>query len=292
MDRNAPEYICEESAEVSLRESQNCVTHIRTLSGSSDPKDALVKPILTPRFAICCTPELLKGLGDMMKADDDLAMQTHFNEAQQEIDATRSLFPEFAAKSEADLYESFGLLNRRSILAHCTIMTDYDKERLKALDCGVAHCPIANMTVGGGFMVAPVQDFLRRGIKVGLGTDSGGGWASQMLSVIRQTIIASNAQEVMSQGADKALTLDEVFFLATLGGAQVMCLDDKIGNFQVGKQFDALRITTTTGLRSAMTPREEGDSIRTIFEKYIMSGDDRNISVVYVRGRRVAGSSM
>lgn len=226
----------------------------------------------------------------MMKTDNDLAMQTHFNEAQQEIDATRELFPELAARSEADLYESFDLLNRRSILAHCTIMTDYDKDRLKALDCAVAHCPIANMTVGGGFMVAPVRDFLRRGIKVGLGTDSGGGWASQMLSVIRQAMIASNAREVMSQGADKGLTLEEVFYLATMGGAQAMCLDHQIGNFQVGKQFDASWITTTTGLQSAMTPREEGDSIRTIFEKYVMSGDDRNIAHVYVRGRRVAGS--
>ncbi|KAK7183740.1 guanine deaminase [Paraphaeosphaeria sporulosa] len=291
MDRNAPEYICEQSAEVSLRETWDCVAHIRQLPGCSDPEYALVKPVLTPRFAICCTPELLRGLGDMMNADTDLAMQTHFNEAQQEIDATRELFPDLAARSEADLYESFDLLGRRSILAHCTIMTDYDKERLKALECGVAHCPIANMTVGGGFMVAPVRDFMRRGIKVGLGTDSGGGWASQMLSVIRQTMIASNAQEVMSQGADRGLTLEEVFYLATLGGAQVLCLDDQIGNFKVGKQFDASWITTTTGLQSAMTPREEGDSVRTIFEKYVMSGDDRNISHVYVRGRRVAGFS-
>lgn len=290
MDRNAPAYICESSPTVSLQETQACVTHIRQLPGCADPNHALVKPVLTPRFAICCSSELLRGLGDMMKTDKDLAMQTHFNEAQQEIDATRSLFPELAAKSEADLYESFDLLGSRSILAHCTIMTDYDKERLKALKCGIAHCPIANMTVGGGFMVAPVRDFLRRGIKVGLGTDSGGGWASQMLSVIRQAMIASNAQEVMSKGEDKGLSLEEAFYLATLGGAQVMCLDDQIGNFQVGKQFDASWVSTTTGLQSAMTPREEGDSLQTLFEKYVMSGDDRNIAHVYVRGRRVAGS--
>ncbi|KAL1606682.1 hypothetical protein SLS60_004089 [Paraconiothyrium brasiliense] len=267
MDRNAPEYICEQSADVSLRETQDCVAHIRRLPGCAEPKHALVKPVLTPRFAICCSPELLRGLGKLMKKDKNLAMQTHFNEAQQEIDATRE-----------------------SILAHCTIMTDYDKERVKALQSGVAHCPIANMTVGGGFMVAPIRDFLRRGIKVGLGTDSGGGWASQMLAVIRQVSRSPNTKQIISQGEDKGLSLEEVFYLATLGGAQVMCLDDQIGNFQVGKQFDASWISTTTGLQSAMTPREPADSIRTIFEKFIMSGDDRNIAHVYVRGRRVAGS--
>ncbi|KAF2832854.1 Metallo-dependent hydrolase [Ophiobolus disseminans] len=291
MDRNAPDYIRESDAKTSLRETEECIQHIRTLPGygHNDPS-ALVWPVVTPRFAISCTPELLRGLGDLVKRDRTLAIQTHFNEAQQEIDATRDLFPEFNG-SEADLYESFGLLNRRSILAHCTIMTDYEKEKLKMLECGVAHCPIANMTVGGGFMVAPVRDFLSRGIKVGLGTDSGGGWASQMLAVIRQTMIASNAREVLSEGKDKALSLEEVFYLATMGGAKVLCLEDQIGNFEVGKEFDAIWVTTTSGLQSAMTPREDDDSLQTIFEKFILTGDDRNMAHVYVRGRRVAGSA-
>jgi guanine deaminase len=60
-------------------------------------------------------------------------------------------------------------------------------------------------------MVAPVADFLRNGIKVGLGTDSGGGFASGMLDSIRQAIIASNAREVLSKGVDKGLTLSQVF---------------------------------------------------------------------------------
>lgn len=289
MDRNAPAYICEEGAPDSLRETEECIRYIRGLPGCEDlTGDALVKPVVTPRFAISCTHELLQGLGDIVTRDPTIAIQTHFNEAQQEIDATRELFPRFGG-SEADLYESYGLLNARSILAHCTIMTDYEKERISALECGVAHCPVSNMTVGGGFMAAPIRDFLRRGIKVGLGTDSGGGWASQMLSVMRQAMIASNAREVLSDGQDRALTVDEVFYLATLGGARVLCLEDRIGNFEVGKEFDAVWVATTTGLGSAMTPREEGDSLKTVFEKFVMTGDDRNVAHVYVRGRRVAG---
>ncbi|KAL4801262.1 hypothetical protein BDV18DRAFT_149660 [Aspergillus unguis] len=285
MDRNAPDYIQEASASDSLRETEDCIQHIRALDADSHDNH-LVKPVVTPRFAISCTPELLQGLGDIVRRDDTLAVQTHFNEAQQEIDATRELFPQFNG-SEADLYEHYGLLTSRSILAHCTIMTDYEKERIGALKCGVAHCPIANMTVGGGFMVAPIRDYLRRDIKVGLGTDSGGGWASQMLAVIRQTMIASNAREVLSEGKDKALSFEEVFYLATLGGARVLGLEHRIGNFTVGKEFDAVWVSTTTGLQSAMTPREDKDSLRRLFEKYIMTGDDRNVAQVYVRGRRV-----
>lgn len=159
-------------------------------------------------------------------------------------------------------------------------------EEVKRLDCGVAHCPVSNMTVGGGFMAAPVRDFLRRGIKVGLGTDSGGGFSSSILDAARQALVASNAREVESEGRDKGLTIAEVFYLATLGGARVCCLDDKIGSFEVGKEFDALVINAADGT-GVMTMVEEEDSLNTIFEKFVMTGDDRNIEQVYVRGRLV-----
>lgn len=118
-------------------------------------------------------------------------------------------------------------------------------------------------------MVAPVADFLRNGIKVGLGTDSGGGFASGMLDSIRQAIIASNAREVLSKGVDKGLTLSQVFYLATMGGAEVLDLDHKIGNFAAGKDFDAAWISSEP--LSAMTMREEDDSLKTIFEKTIVT---------------------
>ncbi|KAF4925824.1 Guanine deaminase [Colletotrichum viniferum] len=281
MDRNAPSYLHDTSAESSLQETVECVKHIRDI----DPTGRLVRPVLTPRFAISCTPELLAGLGKMAEEDTELAIQTHFNEAEQEIKATRELFPEFS--SEADLYHHFGLLNQRSILAHCTFMTDYEMQKIKDYECGVAHCPISNMTVGGGFMAASIRQFLTRGIKVGLGTDSGGGFSSSMLDSIRQAVIASNAREVMSDGNDKALSLDEVFYLSTLGGARVCCLEDKIGSFAVGKEFDALWINCPLESFGVMTVREESDTLRTVFEKFLMTGDDRNIARVYVRGRLI-----
>ncbi|RYP69201.1 hypothetical protein DL770_008299 [Monosporascus sp. CRB-9-2] len=281
MNRNAPDYYRDESVESSLRDTEASITHIRGI----DPEGVLLKPVLTPRFAISCEDALLAGLGEIAKRNGDLPIQTHMNEATTEIEFTRTLFPGFA--NEVDLYAHFGLLRERSILAHCCYMSEYEMGRIKELGCGVAHCPVSNMTVGGGFMAAPVRDFLRRGIKVGLGTDSGGGFSSSILDAVRQALIASNAREVMSQGRDKGLTIPEVFYLATLGGARVCCLEDKIGSFQVGKEFDALLINAdSTGV---MTMVEEEDSARTIFDKFIMTGDDRNIVEVYVGGRLVKG---
>src|SRR5690606_13022085 len=116
-----------------LRVTEECIAHIRSI----DPQAELIRHVLTPRFAISCDPALLQGLGEMARRNPDLPIQTHFNEAEQEMKATKELFPQFS--NEADLYEHYGLLGRRSILAHCCHMTDYEMGRLKALGCGVAH---------------------------------------------------------------------------------------------------------------------------------------------------------
>lgn len=280
MDRNAPDDCRDASAAESLQATEACIAHIRRL----DPHGALVRPVLTPRFAIACSPALLAGLGAIAAREPELAVQTHFNEAEQEMAATRALFPQFAC--EADLYAHYGLLGPRSILAHCCFMSAYELQRLAERRCGIAHCPVSNMTVGGGFMAAPVREFLRCGIKVGLGTDSGGGFSSSVLDAMRQALIASNAREVLSEGRDKALALEELFYMATLGGASVCSLEDKVGNFAVGKEFDACVVSTLAN-DQVMTMIEPVDTLKVVFEKFVMTGDDRNIEQVFVRGRRV-----
>lgn len=281
MNRNAPDYYRDATVEASLSDTKDCIAHMRKI----DPEGKLVKHVLTPRFAITCDDALLAGLGEIARSNPDLPIQTHFNEAEQEMSFTKTLFPTF--HNEADLYDHFGLLTKRSILAHCCYVSEYELERLKILECGVAHCPISNMTVGGGFMAAPVREFLRRDIKVGLGTDSGGGFSSSILDAMRQALVASNAREVLSQGKDKGLSIDDVFYLATLGGARVCCLEDKIGNFTVGKDFDALLIDSNSSKPGIMTMVEDQDATRTIFDKFVMTGDDRNIQKVFVCGRQV-----
>ncbi|KAF2009412.1 guanine deaminase [Aaosphaeria arxii CBS 175.79] len=286
MNRGSPGNYIDASTEQSMKVTHECIDHIRTI----DPEASFVRPVLTPRFAISCTPDLLTQLGALAAKEPTIPIQTHFNEAQQEIDATLSLFP--SHKDEVSLYSSFGLLNDRSILAHCTIMKSEETQRLAELGCGIAHCPTANMTVGGGFMAAPVRDFLNRGMKVGLGTDSGGGYSSSMLNAMRHALIASFAREANhGDSSMKGLSIDEAFWMATLGGAKVVGLGDSIGNFAVGKQFDAVLVDMDSGLGGVNAPFQGFDSPRTLFEKFILTGDDRNMLKVFVNGRLVHSQS-
>lgn len=136
-------------------------------------------------------------------------------------------------------------------------------------------------------MTAPIRDFLRRGIKVGLGTDSGGGYSTSMLNAMRHALIASFAKEASTGGTDAGLKLEEVFYLATMGGARVMGLDKDIGDFEVGKQFDAILVDMNESRKGTNTPAEEEDTARKMLDKFIMTGDDRNIADVFVKGRKV-----
>ncbi|KAK7723309.1 hypothetical protein SLS57_004503 [Botryosphaeria dothidea] len=280
MNQNAPDYCCDESAQKSLQDTEDFIAHVRKL----DPEHKTVTPTLTPRFAISCDRDLLTGLGKIAAANPDLPIQTHFNEAEDEISLTKTLYHEFS--NEADLYENYGLLHSRTILAHCIYLEDYEVDKIAELGCGVAHCPISNTTIGG-FMAAPIREYLRHGINVGLGTDSGGGFSSSILDAMRQAFIVSKAREVATDGADPALSLNETFYLATLGGAKVCGLEDKIGNFAEGKEFDALEVHTLGAGAGIITPVEDEDDLATVFEKFLMTGDDRNIAKVYVRGRSV-----
>ena len=280
MNRESPDYYKDATAEESIAVTRDFIDYVRTL----DPKFELVTPILTPRFAVACDAEVLYGLGKIAAENPTLPIQTHFNETPQEMEITKKLYPEF--KNESDLYEHFGLLNERSILAHCIYMDEYDMSRLEKLNCGISHCPVSN-TTSGSFGVAPIREYLRRGMKVGLGTDSGGGFSSSIMDAMRQAFVVSNAKKLSSGGADKSLTFYEIFYLATLGGARVCNLDNTIGNFMVGKEFDALEIHTVGKNAGIVTLVEDVDSTAKIFEKFIMSGDDRNIAKVFVKGRSV-----
>ena len=281
MTREAPGWYCENgNTEEVLQETRQFMKDMQVVEGESG---GLVRAVLTPRFAISCHEEILRGLGDMAKCEfPDSPIQTHFNEAVDEITYTKKLFPHY--RTETQLYESFGLLTDRTILAHAIYLEPDEFTRLQTLNCGIAHCPIANTTIGP-FMIAPVREYLRRGMKVGLGTDSGGGYSSSMLEVMKMAFVVSNAQFTTTGGRDEVLSIEEGFYLATMGGASVCGFQDRVGNFATGKEFDALLVDTAVD--EVMAPVEEEDGVRVMLEKFLMTGDDRNIVQVFVRGRVV-----
>jgi len=305
MDRNSPEYYVESCAKASLTETKELISHIASLSSQSDTWSSsltphLVQPVLTPRFAISCTPELLASLGKLASSDPSLHIQTHISENKAEIESTKKLFPE--ALHYADVYDSFGLLRSNTILAHAVHLEDAEVELIAKRKAGISHCPTSNFNLSSG--VAPIGAYLDRGIKVGLGTDVSGGFSLSILNCIQNASIASKVLALQAgthgasatQFANRQLRVATLLYLATLGGAEVCDIDKTVGSFAPGKSFDALLINTrhdagNPGLWCPDMAGQSKDALDGLLERFLFCGDDRNISKVYVQGRFIGGKA-
>ncbi|CAO3633096.1 unnamed protein product [Cunninghamella echinulata] len=282
MDQNSPDFYIENTQD-SLDHTKAFIEY--TQSKSTD----LITPVITPRFAITCSSTLMNGLSTLAK-EYRVPIQTHLCENPDEIDFTCSLFPN--STSYTGIYDDHGLLGPDSYMAHCVHMTDEEIDLLATRKTGIAHCANSNFSLHSG--LCDVRRFLAKGVKVGLGTDVAGGFAPSILDAIRSSFFASKTIKVLqrdhSNNKDYAyLQPKELFYLATLGGAQVLNLQDKIGNFVKGKHFDALWIDTTVSQGTVDLIGQETKS--QIIEKFLFTGSDRNILHVFVNDRRVSGSA-
>lgn len=129
-----------------------------------------------------------------------------------------------------------------------------------------------------------VRNVLDHKVKLGLGTDVAGGYSSSILDAVRRTLDASKVLTIQDP-QHKTLTFEEVFRLATLGGSQALSLDERTGNFEVGKDFDALRVNVAAPGGPIDLIQNEKPQI--LLEKFLNLGDDRNIVEVFVAGRKV-----
>lgn len=159
MDREVPEDN-KESTQDSIDNTKKLIHYIRSLTQTSD--SALVQPILTPRFAISCTPELLRSLGDIADSDPSLRIQAHISENLDEVATVGELFP--GNTSYADVYDYFGLLGPKTILGHAVHLGDDEVKLIAERKAGISHCPTSNFNLTSG--IAQVGKYLDAGIKV------------------------------------------------------------------------------------------------------------------------------
>lgn len=277
MDMNVtvPEY--KETTEVSVEETERFVSRMLQKNYSR------VKPIVTPRFSLSCSETLLGKLGNLAKTHN-LPIQSHISENSSEVAAVKNLFPDY--KNYTDVYDRNNLLTDKTVMAHGCYLSAEELQVFQERGAALSHCPNSNLSLSSGFL--NVLEVMKHKVKIGLGTDVAGGYSSSMLDAIRRAVMVSNIL-LINKINEKSLTLKEVFRLATLGGSQALGLDKEIGNFEVGKEFDALLINP----KASDSPIDlfsgdfAGEPSEAIIQKFLYIGDDRNIEEVYVGGKQV-----
>ncbi len=228
---------------------------------------------LTPRFAPTSTPEQLTMTGRLYGEYQGLWMQTHLAENHDEIQWVKELFPE--ARSYLDVYDRYGLLAPRSVFGHCLHLDQADRERFRATDSVMSFCPTSNLFIGSGLF--DLQAARSLGIRVGLATDVGGGTSYSLLQTLAE------AYKVLMLRHQR-LNVWRGLWLATLAGAEALSLQDRIGNFAVGKEADCVVLDfAATPLLDRRT--QIAKSLEERLFALMMLGDDRAIAATYVMGQ-------
>jgi len=266
MDRNAPNYL-RDTPEQGFEDSADLIErwhHKGRLSYA-----------VTPRFAITSTEEQLKKASELLKLTDGLYLHTHLAENPAEVAMIVDLFP--WSKSYLEVYDRFELVTERSTFAHSIHLPDATYLKLGKAKAAVSFCPTSNLFLGSGLF--DLEKTKTHGIKAGIGTDVGGGTSFSMLRTLGE------AYKVL-QLKGQSLSPLKAFYLATLGGAESLNLDTKIGNFQPGKEADfvVLNLDATPLIQRRM------EAATTIEQKLFILmtlGDDRSIQSTYIMGDKL-----
>lgn len=263
MDRNCPTDL-QDTATSGYRES-------RELLERWHHQDRMHYAI-TPRFAVTSSQQQLNAAGRLAEEFPSAMVHTHLAENHDEIRWIGELFPQ--ARSYLDVYQQAGLLRERAVFAHCLHLDTPDYQAMAAAGASMAFCPTSNLFLGSGLFDLPRAQ--QHNIDVGLGTDVGGGTSFSLLQTMSEAYKVLQLQQV-------SLSSFAALYLATLGAAKTLCIDDKVGNFETGKEADFVVLSTNpTPLlaRRLAQAKEISDSLFL----HMTLGDDRSVNATYVMG--------
>ncbi len=271
MDRMGPEELCE-NVQDSIDDTVRFVEEtVRRCS--------YTKPMITPRFAVSCSDELMRKLGDLRRRYN-LPVQSHLSENRQEIEKIRELYPNTKFYGEAyDQNDLFGD-GYPAVMAHCVYSSPQEIERMLERGVYIAHCPNSNFSLSSG--MAPVRDYWEQGLNIGLGTDVAGGFSLSMLRAIQDTVTVSKLYQACMDEHAEHLSVWEAFYLATMGGGSFF---GKVGSFLPGYDADVLVLDDS----NLLCPVER--SLEERLERLIYLAESDALCAKYVKGRMIYQAS-
>jgi len=271
MDRNAPDFLLD-TPESSYTETKELIEKWH--------KKGRLSYAVTPRFSVTSSNAQLKLAGKLLQEYPDVYLHTHLSENVDEVAWVKELFPE--CSGYLDTYDQAGLVGERSIFAHGVQLTDDEFKRLSEAKSAIAFCPTSNLFLGSGLFKLEQAKSAEYPIKVGLGTDVGAGTSFSILQT------ANEAYKVAQLRRQKATSFQSLY-LATLGGAKALELQDHIGNFELGKEADFIVLDLrATPLMTFRNPAPKPNTIEELADALftlMMMGDDRVVYATYIMGK-------
>ncbi len=227
---------------------------------------------VTPRFALTSSEKQLREAGRLLNEYPDVYLHTHLAENEEEVEQVARQFP--WSRSYLDVYKNFELMRERSIFAHCIHLNDDDRHQMATKGAAIAFCPSSNLFLGSGLF--DLRAARHCNVRLGVGSDVGGGTSLSMLRTL-----GDGYKVLQLQG--QSLTPFGAFYLATLGAARALYLDNKIGSFEKGKEADFIVLDPA---RIELLQRGIGKNTicDRLFAMFFL-GDDRIVGEAFLMGQ-------
>ena len=269
---------------------------------TGNPETALLHVAIVPRFSLSVTAETLKNLGELYDSvkDRGVYVHSHLNENDRpgtgEVDSTKQAYQ---VNSYLDTYDGKflpgsqvggkSLLGRRTIMAHAVHCQDVELARMAETGTSISHCPISQLFLGSGTM--PWKRTVASGVNISAGTDFGGGdeW-------LIPRVLGDAFKVHITEPGDDGVSLHpaEMLFIGTLAGARALDMENRFGNFDVGKEADFVVVDPSgtpalhATLANAVRAEDPGLAREQSLFALLMGIRESSITEVYVRGRKLA----
>ena len=227
-----------------------------------------IKYGFAPRFVLSCSDKLLKESFEMKKNFAGSIYHTHSSENKSEIAEVKRRHN----KENIEYFDSIGVIDDHSVLAHCIHVNEKETNLLKKNDVRVSHCPSSNLKLGSG--IANIPKYLKKGISVSLGAD--GAPCNNNLSVFNEMRLAALIQKPIH--GLLAMDAKTVFKLATIEGAKALHLQNEIGSIEVGKKADLALLDLSTNTHSI------SDTEESVYSDIVYSSSSDSVNSVMVEG--------
>lgn len=226
------------------------------------------KYIISPEYIPACSDALLQKLGSLA-LEYNIPVQSHMNESHYDTGIVKARYPDLQTYSSVyNKYNLFG--NTKTIMAHCTYAEESAISLMTKKGVYLAYCPFAISHIPNDKYLN-IQKCIDLGMKIGLGSDIGGGNTLSMQRVIIGALLVSKLS-----GKVEPLKLSEAFFLATKGGGSFF---GNTGSFEKGYYFDALMIN------DKYLAQYRNYSMKERIARYIYCGSSDDICKYIIRGR-------
>ena len=257
---------------------------------------------ITPRFPLGSSHEMMQACQRLKKELPDLWVNSHLNENPEEIVETNRYHkvPDYLS-----VFEKYDLLGPKFSGGHSVWTSDSEYRRLHQAGAAVCFCPLSNLFLGSGFFrLGKVTDPDYR-IRFAMGSDVGAGDKFSILCALNEGYKVGMCNYSMLTNPFEQHSIDHkeaernrfsscrAFYAATLGGAKALYLDDRIGNFAIGKEADFVVLDWKAGQRAcvwqtsqivdAKAPQTIQEALDLLFSIMIL-GDDRNVAQTWILG--------